>query len=64
MIHGGIGGIGGTLLGLVFVALVNGSFIMSGISTYYLDVVIGVLLVFAVVFSERLKKIQKKEKVN
>lgn len=60
MIQGGIGSIGGTLLGLIFVALINGSFIMSGLSTYYQDVVIGALLVFAVVFSERLKKIQAK----
>jgi len=60
MIQGGIGSIGGTILGLIFVALVNGSFIMSGLSTYYQDVVIGALLVFAVVFSERLKRIQAK----
>lgn len=66
MIHGGIGSIGGTILGLIFVAFINGSFIMSGLSTYYQDVVIGVLLVFAVVFSERLKgmkhKFHRKEK--
>lgn len=60
MIHGGIGSIGGTILGLIFVALINGSFIMSGLSTYYQDVVTGVLLVFAVVFSERLKGINRK----
>ena len=62
MIHGGIGSIGGTILGLIFVALINGSFIMSGMSTYYQDVVTGVLLIFAVVFSERLKKIKPKSK--
>nr|WP_325179590.1 ABC transporter permease [uncultured Oscillibacter sp.] len=60
MIHGGIGSIAGTVLGLIFVALINGSFIMSGLSTYYQDVVTGVLLVFAVVFSERLKGIKRK----
>ncbi len=60
MIHGGIGSIGGTILGLIFVAFINGSFIMSGLSTYYQDVIIGVLLVFAVVFSERLKGIKRK----
>lgn len=60
MIHGGIGSIGGTILGLIFVASINGSFIMSGLSTYYQDVIIGVLLVFAVVFSERLKGIKRK----
>ena len=57
MIHGSIAG---TVLGLIFVALINGSFIMSGLSTYYQDVVTGVLLVFAVVFSERLKGIKRK----
>lgn len=60
MIHGGYGSIGGTLLGWIFVATIYGSFIMSGVSTYYQDVVTGVLLVFAVVFSERLKGIQIK----
>ena len=55
MIHGGIGSIGG-----IFVAFINGSFIMSGLSTYYQDVVTGVLLVFAVVFSERLKGMKRK----
>ena len=60
MIHGGIGSIGGTILGLIFVAFINGSFIMSGLSTYYQDVVTGVLLVFAVVFSERLKGMKRK----
>ena len=60
MIHGGIGSIGGTILGLIFVAFINGSFIMSGLSTYYQDVIIGVLLVFAVVFSERLKGMKRK----
>ena len=64
MIHGGIGSIGGTLLGVVFISLINGSFIMSGVSTYYQDVVTGVLLVFAVVFSERLKEIHLKSKKN
>ena len=59
MIHGGIGSIGGTILGLIFVAFINGSFIMSGLSTYYQDVVTGVLLVFAVVFSERLKGMKR-----
>ena len=60
MIYGGIGSIGGTILGLIFVAFINGSFIMSGLSTYYQDVVTGVLLVFAVVFSERLKGMKRK----
>ena len=60
MIHGGIGSIGGTILGLIFVAFINGSFIMSGLSTYYQDVVTGVLLVFALVFSERLKGMKRK----
>jgi ribose transport system permease protein len=55
MVRGGIGSIGGTLLGVLFVAVVFGAFIMSGISTYYQDVVTGTLLIFAVVFSERLK---------
>ena len=57
MVRGGIGTIGGTLLGILFVAIIFGAFIMSGISTYYQDVVTGSLLIFAAVFSERLKAI-------
>jgi ribose transport system permease protein len=57
MVRGGIGTIGGTLLGILFVAIIFGAFIMSGISTYYQDVVTGTLLIFAVVFSERLKSL-------
>jgi ribose transport system permease protein len=60
MVRGGIGSIGGTLLGTLFVAIIYGAFVMSGISTYYQDVVTGVLLIFAVVFSERIKTIKKK----
>ena len=59
MTRGGIGTIGGTLLGVVFVAMIYDAFLMSGISTYYQDIVTGGLLIIAVLFSERLKTIKQ-----
>lgn len=49
---GGSGTITGTFLGWLFLAMVYNAFNMSGINTYWQDVVIGLLLVFAVFFSE------------
>jgi ribose transport system permease protein len=59
MTRGGIGTIGGTLLGVIFVAMIYDAFLMSGISTYYQDIVTGGLLVVAVLFSERLKTMKQ-----
>lgn len=53
---GGVGSIGGTLLGSLFMALIYNSFVMSGISTYYQDVVTGIMLIVAVLFSEAIEK--------
>lgn len=55
---GGIGRISGTLLGTLFLALTYNAFIMSGVSTYYQDVVTGAMLVLAIVFSEQAKNIR------
>lgn len=49
---GGSGSISGTFLGWLFLAMVYNAFNMSGIDTYWQDVVIGVLLLLAVFFSE------------
>jgi ribose/xylose/arabinose/galactoside ABC-type transport system permease subunit len=59
MTHGGIGTIGGTTLGLLFVALIYDAFLMSGISTYYQDMATGLLFIIAVLFSEQIKNIKK-----
>ena len=50
--HGGTGSITGTLLGTLFMAIIYNAFVMSGISTYYQDVVTGVFLIVAVLLSE------------
>lgn len=50
--HGGTGSIAGTLLGTLFMAIIYNAFVMSGISTYYQDVVTGVFLIVAVLLSE------------
>ncbi|HHU53899.1 MAG TPA: ABC transporter permease [Clostridiaceae bacterium] len=63
MIRGGIGNIRGTVLGLIFISMVYSSFIMSGISTYYQDVVTGLLLILAVVFSEKFREINIKTNI-
>jgi len=57
----GIGSIKGTLLGSLFMALIYNSFVMSGISTYYQDVVTGIMLVVAVLFSEAIEKKRKNQ---
>lgn len=58
---GGSGSILGTFLGWLFLAMVYNAFNMSGIDTYWQDVVIGVLLLLAVFFSEfvQRRKIKK-----
>ncbi len=55
MTRGGIGKIGGTIIGLVFIALVYNSFLLSGINTYYQDVITGAFLIGAVLIGERIK---------
>lgn len=55
MTRGGIGNIGGTIIGLIFIALVFNAFLLSGINTYYQDVITGIFLVVAVLFGERIK---------
>jgi ribose transport system permease protein len=55
-LSGGIGSIRGTLLGVLFLAIVYNAFAMTGISTYWQDVVIGVMLLAAVFLSEFLKR--------
>lgn len=58
---GGSGTIAGTFLGWLFLAMVYNAFNMSGINTYWQDVVIGVLLLLAVFSSEFVQR-RKTEK--
>ena len=53
---GGAGTIGGTVLGVIFLAMVYNAFNMSGINTYWQDVAIGVMLLIAVFLGEVLKR--------
>jgi len=53
--HGGVGSIVGTLIGTLFMALINNVFVMSGISTYYQDVFTGVMLILAILLSEGIR---------
>ena len=55
--HGGNGSITGTLLGTLFMAIIYNAFVMSGISTYYQDVVTGIFLIVAVLLSEGINKL-------
>lgn len=58
MTQGGIGSIAGTMLGTLFLALVYNAFVMSGMSTYYENVVTGGMLIIAVLLSEGIRKIK------
>ncbi len=51
-LRGGTGSIGGTLLGLLFLALLYNAFAMTGVSTYWQDVVTGVLVLGSALATE------------
>lgn len=55
MTRGGVGKISGTIIGLVFVALIYNAFLLSGINTYYQDVITGVSLIGAILIGEKIK---------
>lgn len=55
-LSGGVGSVLGTTLGVLFLAIIYNAFAMTGISTYWQDVVIGGMLLAAVFLSEYLKK--------
>lgn len=59
--HGGDGSVTGTLLGTLFMAVIYNAFVMSGISTYYQDVVTGLFLIIAVLLSEGIKILREKK---
>lgn len=56
MTKGGVGSVGGTIIGVVFIALVYNAFLLSGINTYFQDVVTGVFLIGAVLLGQRVKE--------
>lgn len=60
--HGGSGSVLGTMLGTLFMAIVYNAFIMSGLSTYYQDVMTGVFLILAVLLSEFFRWLKVKTK--
>jgi ribose transport system permease protein len=53
---GGSGSIFGTVLGVLFLAMIYNAFNMTGINTYWQDVAIGVLLLAAVFLGEIFKR--------
>lgn len=53
---GGSGTITGTVLGVIFLAMIYNAFNMTGINTYWQDVAIGVMLLAAVFLGEVLKR--------
>jgi ribose transport system permease protein len=48
---GGSGKIGSTVIGIVFLAIINNAFVMSGINTFWFDVVNGTMLIAAILIS-------------
>jgi ribose/xylose/arabinose/galactoside ABC-type transport system permease subunit len=51
-LNGGTGSIGGTILGVLFLAVAYNAFTMSGVSTYWQDVVSGVMVLAAVLLAQ------------
>lgn len=58
MVRGGTGTMFGTFLGITFMAILSNAFMMSGISTYWQDIVTGVMLLMAILLAESLKEKQ------
>jgi ribose transport system permease protein len=50
-INGGSGTIGGTVLGVIFLAVVHNAFVTSAVNTFWYDVVSGTMLLVAVLLS-------------
>lgn len=55
-LNGGMGTILGSMLGVLFIAMIYNAFSMSGISTYWQDVVVGGMLLASIFLSELLKR--------
>ena len=55
MVRGGTGTMFGTFLGIIFMAILSNAFMMSGISTYWQDIVTGVMLLLAILLAESIK---------
>lgn len=51
-LHGGTGSVGGTLLGVLFLAVLYNAFAMTGVSTYWQDVVTGTMVLGSVLGTE------------
>lgn len=51
-LNGGVGSIGGTLVGVLFLALLYNAFAMTGVSTYWQDVVTGAMVLGSVLATE------------
>lgn len=59
-LNGGVGTVLGSMLGVLFIAIIYNAFAMSGISTYWQDVVVGVLLLASIFLGELLKRWQSR----
>jgi ribose transport system permease protein len=55
IVRGGSGSMAGTVLGVLFMAIIYNAFVMSGISTYWQDIVSGIMLLIAIFAVEWLK---------
>lgn len=55
-LSGGTGNIPGTVLGVLFLAMIYNAFNMTGVNTYWQDVAIGAMLLIAVFVGEYLKR--------
>ncbi len=55
-LNGGKGSILGSMLGVLFIAMIYNAFAMSGISTYWQDIVVGAMLLASIFLGEVLKR--------
>ncbi|MDR1137199.1 MAG: ABC transporter permease [Synergistaceae bacterium] len=50
-LYGGSGKMGSTVIGVIFLAVINNAFVMSGMNTFWFDVVNGSMLIAAIMIS-------------
>ena len=55
-INGGSGTIGGTVLGVIFLAVVHNAFVTSAVNPFWYDVVNGLMLLVAVLLSRFIQR--------